>query len=427
MVETITPAKRLAGKIDLPGDKSISHRALMLSAIAEGESRLENLSDGKDVQSTQRCLSQLGVRFRERKGLLVVRGVGLTGLRPPRRRLDVGNSGTTVRLLAGILAGQKFSTILDGDDSIRRRPMARIIEPLQQMGATVSAARNEFAPMEIKGGDLTAISYHPSVASAQVKSCVLLAGLYAQGTTSVEELGVTRDHTELMLSLYGATVRREGLKVSVTGPSYLTGQHLFIPGDLSSGAYFVAAATLLPGSELLLRNVGINPTRRAFLSLLSDFGADIQILNVRTMHNELMADLFVTASKLKGMRIGADIVPRIIDEIPILAVMATQADGRTEIRGARELRYKESDRLKGIAANLECMGASVTEHEDGLTIEGPVQLRGAELESFRDHRIAMSFAIAALLAGGQTKIKDSDCVGISYPGFMSTLSRLCTD
>jgi len=425
MVEKITCAKRLTGTVELPGDKSISHRALMLSAIAAGESRIENLSDGQDVQSTRRCLTQLGVKFRERKGQLVVRGVGLAGLRQSRRTLDVGNSGTTMRLLAGILAGQPFTTVISGDDSIRKRPMARIIEPLRRMGAQVNATNDEFAPIEITGATLKPITYQPPVASAQVKSCILLAGLYADGTTTVKELAVTRYHTELMLALYGAPLDKEGLTASVTGPAPLMAQDLFVPGDFSSAAFFIAGATLLPGSELLLRNVGLNPTRRALLSLLCDFGADMQILNVRTMHNEIMADLLVTSSKLGGMQIGAGTVPQIIDEIPILAVMATQAQGRTEITGAKELRYKESDRVKSIVSNLQRMGASVAEHEDGLTIDGPVKLRGAAVESFDDHRIAMSFAVAGLLAEGETTVNGSECIDISYPGFLSTLRRLC--
>ncbi len=423
MTETISPADHVRGTIELPGDKSISHRALMIAAIAEGESRIENLSDGEDVRSTMQCLKQMGVAFRE-DGNLVVNGVGLDGLQQAGQPLDVGNSGTTIRLMSGVLSGQDFTTVITGDESVRTRPMLRIIEPLRRMGATVEANQNEFAPLTIQGGPLNPVTYAPAVASAQVKSCLLLAGLYADGKTSVIEKSMTRDHTELMLQAFGAEVSRQGLQVNVQGRPQLQGQDVFVPGDLSSGAYFLAAACLLPGSEVVLKNVGLNPTRKAFLSLLCDFGADVEILNARAVGHELMADLLVRSSALGGMTIGPGMVPQVIDEIPVLAIMATQALGRTEIRGAGELRHKESDRLRSLVFNLKRMGANVEELKDGLIIEGPTRLHGAEIETFHDHRIAMSFAIAGLIAEDETEIKGSEIMAVSYPGFMEALNRL---
>ncbi len=424
MHKLIEPGSRVRGSIKLPGDKSISHRALMFSAIASGTGRIENLSNGMDVHSTMACLEQLGVKFEKDETQVVVHGVGLRGLQKPSQKLDVGNSGTTIRLLAGILAGQSFQSVITGDESIRTRPMRRIIAPLSAMGAQVVASQDEYAPLQIQGNQLQGIHYRLPVVSAQVKSCILLAGLYADRQTTVEEIAPTRDHTELMLSKFGASVHKEALKITVQPAETLTAQDIFVPGDLSSAAFFIAAATLLQNSDLVIRNVGINPTRKAFLSLLCDFGADLEIINVRTVDNELMADLHVCSAPLQAMSIGADIVSQVIDEIPILAVMATQATGRTEISGAGELRLKESDRLRSIAFNLQRMGAEIEEKKDGLVIQGPVRLKAAELEPFGDHRIGLSFSIAALIAEGVSKIKNSQSIDISYPDFFDTMDEI---
>ncbi|MFQ5648421.1 MAG: 3-phosphoshikimate 1-carboxyvinyltransferase [bacterium] len=424
MIKIVAPADRISGAIDLPGDKSISHRALMISAIAEGESHIENLSSGLDVQSTLRCLLNLGVEIERHGQHTIVHGRGLTGLTAPERTLDVGNSGTTLRLLSGVVAGQPFLSRLSGDESIRSRPMSRIVIPLRQMGAEVSALKDEFAPLTIKGGNLRPINYVMPVASAQVKSCVLLAGLFADGRTTLQEPALTRDHTELMLVKYGASVQKEGSSISVSGPAVLQGQAVFVPGDLSAAAYFIAAAILVKDSDILIKNVGINPTRQAFLSLLCDLGANLDLINVRTVGSELMADLYVRSSALRAVSVSGAIIPQIIDEIPILAVLATQAEGRTTIDDALELRFKESDRLRSIAFNLERMGGKVTEKKDGLTIDGPVALKPAEIECFGDHRIAMSLAVAALVAGGACKLSGAECVDVSNPGFFQTLEEL---
>ncbi|MFQ5603498.1 MAG: 3-phosphoshikimate 1-carboxyvinyltransferase [bacterium] len=427
MDQIISPAKYLSGCIRLPGDKSISHRALMMAAIAEGTTEIENLSTGKDVQSTANCLRQLGVKVKQKAGVVQVVGRGLDGLVKPDATLDVGNSGTTMRLLAGILAGHAFTSTIRGDASIQRRPMSRIVKPLRQMGADVQAVKGEFAPLRITGGNLRAISYRMPVASAQLKSCILFAGLYADGTTEVIEPSLTRDHTERMLQTFGAQLNKDGLKSSVSARPQLRAQKIFVPGDLSSAAFFIAAGILGAESELLIENVGINPTRKAFLTILCDLGARIEIINVASMNNELVADILVQSSKLKGLRIPPEKVPQVIDELPVLAVLATQAEGSTEIRGAGELRFKESDRLRAVSRNLHKMGAEVEELEDGWIVHGPVQLQGAELDSYHDHRIAMAFTVAALTARGPSKIRHADCAQISFPEFYDLLQRVRND
>jgi 3-phosphoshikimate 1-carboxyvinyltransferase len=420
----IRPAQKISGSIEIPGDKSISHRALMIGAISEGETEIENLSNGADVLSTEACLKSLGVRIKKSKPRTVVFGQGLHGLHEPKGILNAGNSGTTIRLLAGILAGQQFPTTITGDESLRRRPMSRIIEPLRKMGAHIEAVDDEFAPLRIKGGNLAPVTYHLPVASAQVKSCLLLAGLYAEGTTEILEPAPTRDHTERMLQNFGASLEKDGLKIRVSGPARLQAQTLLVPGDLSSAAFFIAAAILVRDSELKIEKVGINPTRTAFFSLLNDMGANIDIVNFTPIKNEFMADLFIRPSKLKGIKVAGEIIPQIIDEIPILAVLATQAEGTTEIRDAQELRKKESDRLHAIAFNLKKMGARFEEKEDGIIIRGPVKLKGAAVESFGDHRIAMAFAIAGLIADKETEIKNAECVDVSFPGFFERLTEV---
>ena len=424
MKQHIYPARRLSGKIRLQGDKSISHRALMIGAIAEGDTEIANLNSGKDVQSTISCLLRLGVKIENENDRTIVHGRGLSGLAKPNGTLDVGNSGTTIRLLSGILAGQEFSTNITGDDSIQKRPMARIAQPLRKMGAQIDAVADDFAPLSIKGGKLTPIDYTLPVASAQVKSCLLLAGLYSEGVTKILEPAESRDHTQRMLSFFEGTVEKNGSGVSVKGPARLKGQNISVPGDLSSAAFFIAAAVLVKNSEIVLENVGINPTRIAFLDLLITMGANIEMSNSTEVNNEPVADIQVKSSTLKGVTISGETIPGLIDEIPILAILATQADGITKILDAQELRYKESDRLQAVASNLKKMGAHVEENIDGLTIKGPVQLKASELDSFHDHRIAMSFAVAGLIAPPKSVLNNAECVDVSCPGFYQELARL---
>jgi 3-phosphoshikimate 1-carboxyvinyltransferase len=424
MDKTLFPVKRINGSIRLPGDKSISHRALMLGAIADGETVVENLSNGEDVRSTADCLQKLGIRIEQEGAKTVINGKGLHGLQESEEALDVGNSGTTIRLLSGILAGQQFTSTLTGDSSIAGRPMSRIIKPLRLMGAEVNARDDNFTPLTITGGHLNSIRYRMPVASAQLKSCLLFAGLYADGTTEVIEKQYSRDHTERMLQTFGVQVARHELSVQLTGPARLTGQTIYVPGDLSSAAFFIAAAILIEGSELVIYNVGVNPTRKAFLSLLSDMGADITIMNVSTLNNEIIADLVVKSSKLQSTRISGALIPQLIDEIPIIAVLATQAEGKTIIQDAGELRLKESDRLATVAANLQILGAEVVESDDGLSITGPQKLKSASIDSYGDHRIAMAFTIAALLTDSPTTIKNAESASISFPGFYAKLLEL---
>ncbi len=426
MTKIISPKKNLNGALRLPGDKSISHRALMIAALAEGVTEIENLSPAADVKSTLACLQKLGAKFEFKNGAACVFGKGLFGFSSPKEILNVGNSGTTIRLLSGLLAGQPFETTLTGDASIRRRPMTRIVQPLRQMGAQIYAENDAFAPLTIRGGKLSPISYSLPVASAQVKSCVLLAGLFAEGETRVVEPFPTRDHTERLLQNFGATIGKDGATISIAGPAKLTAQHVFVPGDLSSAAFLIAAAILTGGSRITIENVGVNPTRRALLSLLMEMGAEIDIINFANINNEFFADVAAKSSALRGIKIGGDLVPQIIDEIPILAVLATQAEGVTEISGAGELRVKESDRLTALHSNLQKMGAEVLEKEDGLVIHGPVRLRGAAIDSFNDHRIAMAFAVAGLIAEGETVIQNAQCVDISFPNFFETLEELAS-
>lgn len=353
MDQFIAPAKRISGRIQLAGDKSISHRALMIGAVSEGTTEIENLSDGADVLSTAACLKSLGIQIEKKKNRTYVHGKGLFGLREYSGILNAENSGTTIRLLSGILAGQKFSSTITGDETLRKRPMSRIIKPLRQMGAKIDAVNGNFAPLSITGQRLIPITYKLPVASAQVKSCLLFAGLYAEGTTEICEPCPTRDHTERMLQTFGAKIEQDELKVSIAGQANLQAQTIFVPGDLSLAAFFIAAAILIKDSELKIEQVGINPSRTAFLSILSDMGAEIDIVNTASINQELVADIFVRSSTLKGVKVRGAVIPQIIDEIPILAVLATQAQGTTEIQDARELRIKESDRLSTVTYNLK--------------------------------------------------------------------------
>jgi 3-phosphoshikimate 1-carboxyvinyltransferase len=424
--KTIYPIPSIQGTVSVPGDKSISHRALILCSLAEGESRIHGLSEARDVESTKKCLRALGVDIKKRKELTTVTGRGKYGYTEPKSPLNAGNSGTTMRLLAGILAAQPFSSVLDGDASLRKRPMRRIIDPLEQMGAQIESEQHK-APLRIRGGALHAIDYNSSIASAQVKSCIILAGLYAQGITRVTERSPSRDHTERMLGLFGVKAQFSMAGAGVLGPASLHACELDIPGDISAAAFFLVAGCLLPDSFITLPNVGVNLTRTGILDALASMGARIQQSNHREVDNEPRADLIASTSSLNATTLSGSMIPAIIDELPILAVAATQAEGTTIVRDAEELRVKETDRLEGICSNLKKMGASVKETKDGFQITGPTPLKGATLDSYGDHRIAMSFAIAGLLADGETVIQNSECVDISFPHFFETLDSIRAD
>jgi len=430
--ETIQPAKYLTGGLDLPGDKSISHRYAMLAALAEGASELRNFSTAADCHRTLACMSALGAEVKTGKDMVRVTGRGPRGLRSSWRALDAGNSGTTMRLLTGILAGQEFSSKLTGDDSLRKRPMKRVIGPLREMGADVRAREDNFAPLEIRGTRLRAIDYQMPMASAQVKSAVLLAGLFANGVTSVTEPARTRDHTELALEEFGVVIEKDGRTIRIHGLSggngrgKLKAKSLAVPGDLSSAVFFIAAASLFPDSNVLIHDVGLNPTRTAILDLFASMGASIQILGLKSAHGELIGDLAVKGASLKGGVIAAEQIPLVIDELPMLATLGPFTEDGIEIRDAAELRLKESDRIAALAENLRRMGASVEERPDGLKVEGhrKGKLRGAEIEPRGDHRIAMAFAVAGLAAEGNTVIRDAECAAVSFPTFYAELNRL---
>ncbi len=425
MKASIAPADGpLRGHIRVPGDKSISHRGLLLGAIAIGRTTVRGFVPSADCLSTIGCLRALGVSIEQKGALASIDGVGLNGLHEPEDILDAANSGTTARLLSGILAGQGFLSIIDGDASLRRRPMERIAAPLRAMGATVLARAGGRLPMAIQGGSLRGIEYTLPVASAQVKSCLLLAGLYAAGTTSVIEPAPTRDHTERMLRAMGVPVRAGSGRISVDGGSQPQSIEVQVPGDISSAAYLLVAASLVPGSEILVEGVGVNPTRTGILEALEAMGASITLESQRQAGGEPVADLRVRSASLKATEIGGSIIPRLIDELPILAVAATQAEGRTVVRDAAELRVKESDRIHALVTELQRMGASVEEMPDGFVVEGPSVLKGAATQSYGDHRLAMSLAVAALMADGNTSIDGAECVNVSYPGFADALGSL---
>jgi 3-phosphoshikimate 1-carboxyvinyltransferase len=430
--ETIQPAKHLTGGLELPGDKSISHRYAMLAALAEGTSELRHFSAATDCHSTLGCMSALGAEVKVEKDTVRVTGRGARGLKSSWRALDAGNSGTTMRLLAGILAGQEFTSRLTGDDSLQKRPMKRVIGPLREMGADIRGREDNFAPLEIRGARLRAIDYQMPMASAQVKSAVLLAGLFAEGVTSVTEPAGTRDHTELALEEFGAEIEKHGRTVRIhglrggNGNGKLTAKSLDVPGDLSSAVFFIAAAALLPDSNVLVHNVGLNPTRTAILDLFASMGASVQISGLKSSHGELVGDLAVKGSSLKGGVIAGQQIPLLIDELPMLAALGPYTEEGIEIREAAELRVKESDRIAALAENLRRMGATVEERPDGLKVAGrrAGKLRGAEIEPRGDHRIAMAFAVAALAAEGNSVIREAECAGVSFPAFFQELNRL---
>lgn len=422
----IKRVSQLTGELTVPGDKSISHRAIMLGAIANGTTEISNFLNGADCLSTMACFQQLGIEIDSIEATHIrIRGKGLHGLKKPDRILDVGNSGTTMRLLSGILAGQTFDTMLTGDASIQQRPMKRIFDPLTEMGALLqSRERDGFAPYKIYGRKLQGIRFTSPVASAQIKSCILLAGLYAAGMTRVTEPSLSRNHTELMLKAFGADLYTKNTQSVLTPGNTLSGQQLCIPGDISSAAYFLAAALITPNSELLLKDTGINPTRAGILKIARAMGADITLLNERSVSGEPMADILVKTSQLRGIPVGGDQIPALIDEIPVLAVMACFAEGETVISDAAELKVKESNRIDSVVTNLRNMGAAIEATEDGMIIRGGRPLKGCMVKTKNDHRIAMAFTVAGLNADGYTELDDSRCVNISYPGFFRELMSL---
>jgi 3-phosphoshikimate 1-carboxyvinyltransferase len=421
--QVIRPARTVSGSVRLPGDKSISHRYAMLAAIAQGATRLDNFSTGADCASTLNCLRVLGVQWERAGNLVTIPGRGLK-LRAPTEPLDCGNSGSTMRMLSGILAGQDFSSELVGDASLSRRPMVRVVTPLQAMGAKITTANGTHAPLRITGGNLKAIDCKMPVASAQVKSAVLFAGLFAKGETRVEEPVRTRDHGERALRAFGADVRLPGNGASIVGGQELHGIEATIPGDFSSAAFFLCAAALFPASQVTISGLGLNPTRSSLLDLLAGIGVRISITQLEEHHGELTGTVQVQGAELRGTTIQTPYTERLIDEIPVLAAIAPYTESGIEIRDARELRVKESDRIAALAVNLRAMGAVVEEREDGLRIPGRQSLHGAEIDSFGDHRIAMAFAIAALRAQGETVIKGAGAAVISFPGFFEALESV---
>jgi 3-phosphoshikimate 1-carboxyvinyltransferase len=423
----VSPTDAVRGAIRIPGDKGISHRLAMLGSVSDGKTTIQNFAESADCESTLECLRCLGVQIQRDGGTVIVEGRGLHGLQPPVRQLDAGNSGTTVRLLSGILAGQSFESTFVGDDSLSRRPMKRIIDPLTRFGASLSARDGEYLPLTIRGGKLKGIDYALPIASAQVKSAVLLAGLFAEGVTTVREKEASRNHTEIALREFGADVRTnagEGV-IHVEGGKALHGGAFTVPGDISSAAFFIAAAAGLPGSLLRLTDIGVNSTRSGIIALLEQMGARIRIETKGAPGGEPVADIVVEGSELSGAEVSGKWIPHVIDEIPVLAVLATRTRDGIRIRDASELRKKESDRILAVAKNLRALGANVTEFDDGLFVAGNQKLSGGVVGSFDDHRIAMAFAVAALFASESVWIRNASCVGISFPRFFDILGALC--
>jgi len=416
----------LSGEVKIPGDKSISHRALMLGGLADGTTRISNLAPGEDVRSTMGCLRQLGVEIEEKSGKVLVKGKGHKGLKKPSNRLNAGNSGTLTRLLAGILATRPFETEIDGDESLRSRPMERIIEPLEFMGAEIDSREGKL-PLRVSGGDLKGIEYQPEVASAQVKSSILLAGLRASGSTTVKEVGPSRDHTERILDAMGYPIRVNGREVMVEGGGELSPISIDVPGDFSSASYLIAAGLIKEGSRIKLKSVGLNETRTGFLDLLERMGGEIEVQNRRTGNGEPRGDLLVSNSDLKGVELNKAEVVRAIDELPLLGIIASQAKGETTVRNAEELRVKETDRISATVNNLEELGADVEEFEDGFTVRGKTHLSGGNLKCYGDHRIAMSAAVGAMVAEGESRLENPEWVEVSFPDFFAVLEELASE
>ncbi len=419
----VEKARSLKGEIEVAGDKSISHRAVIFTCLARGKSRIKGWLKARDVFSTIQAFQNLGVKI-EINDELIVYGQGKYGLKKSEKVLDLGNSGTGFRLLTGVLAGQNFSTTLTGDETLQRRPMKRIIIPLRMMGAEIRARDDEYPPLEIQGGDLKAIEYQLPVASAQVKSAILLATLYAEGRTRIKEPAQSRDHTERLLKYFGIELKNNQGWLELEGGGELSARDIEVVGDISSASFFIVAGILVNGSEILLKNVGINPTRSGILEVLEKMGAKIERLNQREVCGEPVADLLIKSQPLKGVEIKGEIIPRVIDELPILAVAGALAQGKTIIRDARELRVKESDRIHSMTVELRKMGAKIEELEDGMVIEGVEELEGAEVYSHKDHRVAMSLAIAGLCARGRTRIKSVEWAETSFPDFFNKLKQL---
>lgn len=423
----ITHFTNLKGELTVPGDKSISHRSIMLGSLAKGTTEVTGFLQGADCLSSISCFQKMGIEIENdrKQNIVHIHGNGLHGLKAPSSILDVGNSGTTTRLMSGILAAQPFTSTVDGDASIRKRPMGRIMTPLSEMGAYFKSLQTEkCAPFTITGGSLHGIHYNSPVASAQVKSAILLAGLYAEGDTSVTEPYLSRNHTELMFESFGVNIKSTGTTATVSPAQELTAQHIAVPGDISSAAYFIAAGLITPNSEITIRNVGINSTRDGILTVCQNMGGKVELSNVRNDIGEPVADITVSTSSLHGCIIEGDIIPKLIDEIPVIAIMASFADGTTVIKDAQELKVKESNRIDVMVNNLSAMGVDIEGTEDGMIIHGGRPLHGATIDSKLDHRIAMSFAIAGGLADGDTEILGADCVNISYPSFYTDLKKL---
>ena len=423
----IYPKENLKGVFTVPGDKSISHRAVMFGSISDGRTNISGFLTGEDCLSTISCFKKMGIEIEVCGTDVVVHGKGLHGLSSPEGILDVGNSGTTIRLLTGLLCGQDFNCKLTGDNSIQKRPMERVAVPLREMGADISGRIKDnklFAPVNVKGKKLKGISYAMNVASAQVKSAILLASLYADGQTEIIEPEPTRNHTEIMLNYLGADIKRDGNKIISSPVKELYAKEIHVPGDISSAAYFLVTGTICKNSEITINNVGVNPTRTGIISVLHEMGANISVENKRVVCGEPVADIHVKYSKLKGITIGGDIIPSLIDEIPVIAVAASLAEGKTVIKDAGELKVKESNRIKTIVCELKKLGADIEETEDGMVINGVNRLKGNVCESYGDHRIAMSIAVAALASQGETTIKGMECADISFPGFYDYIERL---
>ena len=422
----INKVSKLNGTIVVPADKSITHRAIMLSALADGKSVIDNYLKSDDCLMTLNAFKQMGVQIEQKENSLIIEGAGINGLKNPVKEIYAGNSGTTTRLLSGVLAGQKFSSTISGDASLSKRPMKRVIEPLSLMGVDIVAKENNFLPMTITPGEnLKAINYISPVASAQVKSCILFAGLYADGITTVAEPIKSRDHSERMFKTFGADITVNDLSVSVKKCDKLYSQKITVPCDISSAAFFIVAGLIVPDTNIKILNVNINKTRDGILTVLKNMGANIVLDNVKDVSGEPVADIEITTSKLNSTSFGKETVPSLIDEIPIIVLAATQAEGKTVISGAKELKVKESNRIHAVASQLNKMGADIEETDDGFIVNGPTKLKGATVESFDDHRIAMMLSVAGLIAEGETEIVNSDCVKISFANFYEVLKKIC--
>jgi 3-phosphoshikimate 1-carboxyvinyltransferase len=425
MEKQLTSIQSLNGMIKVPGDKSISHRAVMFGSIAEGQTTINGFLTGEDCLSTIYCFKKLGVSIEQDNEQVTVEGKGISALQKPAEDLYVGNSGTTIRLMLGILSNTPFTSVLTGDESIAKRPMNRVTQPLKQMGAQIEGKESgNKVPLQIKGGNIKGLHYHSPIASAQVKSAIILAGLEGDGTTSVTEPLKSRDHTERMLKAFGAQVETDSLTVSVKGGQKLKGTHIEVPGDISSAAFFLVAGAIVPNSTITLQKVGLNPTRTGILDVLNDMGAQISFQNVNEEASEPYGDLVINTSSLKGTVIEGDVIPRLIDEIPIIALAATQAAGQTIIKDAHELRVKETDRIETVVNELKKMGAEIEATEDGMIINGKTPLRGASVQSHGDHRIGMMLSVASCIAEGKTTLSKSEAIAVSYPSFFDQLNRL---